>query len=240
MRPLIEFKHVRQTYGKQVVIKDFSLQIKSGEIVVLFGPSGCGKTTILNLAVDVLQPSSGSIEKHTDALGYVFQEPRLLPWRTILDNVKFVVNKQDITDEQAMKTLQQVGLESYAEYYPNKLSGGMKQRVSIARALVAKPEMILMDEPFSALDLVRKQELQEDVIQMMNEQNIGILYVTHDAKEAVKMADRFMILTPYACQMEKEMMLTRHRCERDDTYLQEKYEELCQCIIGGNYCEKII
>lgn len=230
----IVFDSVSFQYEHIQVVENLSFCLKAGEVIVLFGPSGCGKTTILNLCVNLLQATKGTIIRNTKEIGYVFQEPRLLPWKTVVENVELVMDKKQRDRKDAVKALQQVGLSGQIIHqYPQVLSGGMKQRVSIARALVNEPQVILMDEPFSALDMKLKQDLQRDLIEIIQKRQVGILYVTHDATEAIRLADRIFILEEEKCRIRQELLLdTKHIC-RTQAFVDEKYDKIYQSFMGG-------
>ena len=234
MEVLLEFDSVSVKYNEHEVIKNLSFSLKKGEVIALLGPSGCGKTTILNITSGLLAETAGKVSVHTKKFGYVFQEPRLLPWRTVIDNILFVMKEKDrkVKQKQTNEILKMVGLDHVANDYPSKLSGGMKQRVSIARALAADPQIILMDEPFSALDPKLKNELQEDVIKLIDKNQIGIIYVTHDPLEAIKLADRILVLSSQGCSIKYEMNIERSRTERDYSYLKQIELELRKWVGG--------
>ena len=230
----IAFDSVSFQYEHIQIVENLSFCLKAGEVIVLFGPSGCGKTTILNLCVNLLQATKRTIIQNTKEIGYVFQEPRLLPWKTVVENVELVMDKKQRDRKDAVKALQQVGLSGQIIHqYPQVLSGGMKQRVSIARALVNEPQVILMDEPFSALDMKLKQDLQRDLIEIIQKRQVGILYVTHDATEAIRLADRIFILEEEKCRIRQELLLdTKHIC-RTQAFVDEKYDKIYQSFMGG-------
>lgn len=242
MSLLVQFDEVTKKFNNQTVIEKFSYTLNQGEVIVFLGPSGCGKTTLLNLTAGLIMPTAGEIYCATNDIGYVFQEPRLIPWQTVLDNVLFAVKTGQKTDklDKAKEALSKVGLEQSMNCYPKQLSGGMKQRVSIARALVSNPKIILMDEPFSALDLDLKRELQEDVISIIDEKEIGIVYVTHDREEAVKIADRIIVLDDRFCKINKQVSLEKERRKRDLDYVQQMKCEINYCMLGGqSYVETV-
>jgi ABC-type nitrate/sulfonate/bicarbonate transport system ATPase subunit len=242
MSLLVQFNEVTKKYNNKTVIDKFSYTLNNGEVIALLGPSGCGKTTILNLTAGLTYRTTGDIQRFTNNISYVFQEPRLIPWKTVLDNVLFAVKigSKKENFENAMYSLAKVGLEKSANCYPKQLSGGMKQRVSIARALIANPKIILMDEPFSALDISLKRELQEDIISIIEEKEIGIVYVTHDPEEAIRIADRIILLEDSLCKIKNEVSLEKPRKKRDRHYIQKMKNELNECIIGGQrYVETI-
>lgn len=234
METLIEFKSVSTHYKKKKVIDDLSFSLKKGEVIALLGPSGCGKTTILNVTAGLLKETSGKVHVHTKKMGYVFQEHRLLPWKTVIDNILFVINDDDKKRkyEKAMRTLKMVGLDHVSDYFPAQLSGGMKQRVSIARAFAINPAMILMDEPFSAIDTELKSDLQNDLMELINNHSTGILYVTHDPLEAIKLADRILILSCENCNIKYEMVIDQARQNRGMNFLKETELQLRNCLGG--------
>ncbi|MGC5324699.1 ABC transporter ATP-binding protein [Brevibacillus sp. SYSU BS000544] len=234
MEALLRFESVSKSFRGNLVLDNFSFSLNQGEVIALLGPSGCGKTTILNIAAGLIRQSGGTVSVHTEELGYVFQEPRLIPWKTILDNVLFALEKDEkkAKMEKARAVLQKVGLEHVSHFYPKQLSGGMKQRVSIARALVVDPKVILMDEPFSALDVSLKKELQQDVIRLIEEHGIGVLYVTHDPEEAARLADRVLIFSK-SCSSANEIPLPVNRSERDEADIVRIKKELQMTLTGG-------
>jgi len=193
--PKIEIRDVRHTYlsaGRSVpALAGVSLTVADGEFVALLGPSGCGKSSLLRILADLLRPSGGDVRIHaapeTDGkwplTALVFQEYALFPWRTVLDNVAFPLEMRGVPHEErlaaARAVLSRVGLRAFASAYPHQLSGGMRQRVGIARALAARPEVLLMDEPFGALDAQTRTILQEELLRVWEAERKTVLYVTH-------------------------------------------------------------
>jgi NitT/TauT family transport system ATP-binding protein len=178
-------------FGDLLVIDNWSLELKEGEKIVLLGPSGCGKTTFFRIVSGLERQSEGKVETFVDKIGYVFQEPRLLPWRTVYDNLKIILD-----DEKKIKQIiGMMGLEGFEILLPSRLSGGMKQRVNIARSLLVQPQILLMDEPFTSLDLNIKLSIIEDMKKMWNKSYFSILMVTHDIKEALILGNKIVILS---------------------------------------------
>ncbi len=188
-------------------LRDVSLVVRDGEFVALLGPTGCGKSTLLRIVADLLQPTSGSARiwgrstaeaRRATQLGLVFQEAALLPWRTALANVMLPLEVLGVPagDRQARaeRLLDSVGLLRSADKLPHELSGGMKQRVSIVRALAWNPPILLMDEPFSALDEITKEQLQDDLLAIWQADRKTVLFVTHNLSEAVYLADRVVVM----------------------------------------------
>ena len=176
---------------------DFEMSGKS--FVSMVGPSGCGKSTFLNIVSGVETPSTGTIEVKADdggraKLGYVFQDARLLPWRTVIDNLIYVQPKENKSAEYVQPYLDLVGLSGFEKMYPAHLSGGMQQRVGIARAFSVEPDLLLMDEPFSHLDAITARTMREELQSIWEQKKRTVLFVTHDVLEAVQLSDRIIIL----------------------------------------------
>lgn len=193
-----------------IALQDVNLEIKQGEFISLVGPSGCGKTTLLRSIADLQKPSAGNITvrgqspreiRKQKKYGIVFQNPVLYDWRTVRRNVCMPMELMGIPKkhrtERVTEMLELVGLYDFGKKYPHELSGGMQQRVGIARALAIKPEILLMDEPFSALDEFTKEKLHEDLLRIWNKTNKTILFVTHNIQEAVFLSDRVVVMSPH-------------------------------------------
>ena len=200
----VEFKSSGSVY---TAVDDATFDVERGKITCIIGPSGCGKSTLLNIIGGFISPARGRVDVQGAAsrLGdlrkaFVFQDYALFPWRTALGNVRFglEVLKLPAAEQKlrAMEALRSVGLERFAEFYPHKLSGGMKQRVSVARALAFDPDILLMDEPFAALDEEMREDLQDLVMRIWLETGKTILYITHSIPEAVFLADTVIAMTP--------------------------------------------
>ena len=201
------------------IIRSLSFVLGRGEIVSLVGPSGCGKTTLLNLLCRLLEPSHGAVfwkgeEVATvpPGIGYMLQKDLLLPWRTAMQNVMLglQVKGGDKTQQRARASalLDQLGLSGFADHYPSTLSGGMRQRVALARTLAPEPEVLLFDEPFSALDFQTKILIERDTLRLVRELQRSLLLITHDVEEAVSLSDRVIVLSRRPCTIVSE-----HRIE---------------------------
>jgi NitT/TauT family transport system ATP-binding protein len=207
---VIELKDIQYTFPGQTdpVIAGLDLHIEPGEFVAVIGPSGCGKTTMLRLVHGLLHPDSGdvlvggnAISRPTRDRGFVFQSDCLLPWRRIVDNVGFPLElageKREQARVKAREMLDFIGLGSTADKYPSQLSGGMRQRVNLARALVVSPGVLLMDEPFAALDAQTREVLQTELLTIWAREKKTVIFVTHQLDEAVYLADRVVVLQPH-------------------------------------------
>ncbi len=186
---MIRFDGVTFTYERKEIFKDLSFIFEAGKRYAIMGESGVGKTTILNLASGLIKPVTGKIERSSDHVSVVFQDPRLFPWLNVLDNASIV---KDGSEEKARQLLSSLGLGDALELFPDELSGGMKQRVSIARALIYEPDILLLDEPFRALDDVTRQTVADTVFENMKDKLV--IFATHDKTDA-KYADILLNLT---------------------------------------------
>ncbi|MFD1467291.1 ABC transporter ATP-binding protein [Hymenobacter caeli] len=201
---MLRIEHVGKQFGPQVVaLHDVSLQVAPGEIVALVGASGCGKSTLLRIAAGLETPGTGRVlidgapvAGPHPAVGFIFQEPRLLPWLTVCQNVEFGIAGLPAAErtERSAAALARVGLSDFAGTWPRQLSGGMAQRAAIARALVARPGLLLLDEPFSALDPFTKMDLQDHLLDIWADDRPTLVLVTHDLEEALVLADRVVVL----------------------------------------------
>jgi NitT/TauT family transport system ATP-binding protein len=196
---MIKFDNVCVSFSGKMILKNVSFEIESHESVAILGPSGSGKTTILKLIAGTLKPDSGTVEVQSQRIGYVFQDHRLLPWRTALDNVMLVVkalgDEQTQVREKAISWMKLMRMHHYYHYYPRQLSGGMIQRVSIARALAIEPEIMLMDEPFSSLDNALADSLLRQLKQVLANYRTTTIYVSHDIVGALSIAQRLFVLS---------------------------------------------
>jgi NitT/TauT family transport system ATP-binding protein len=202
----LQVEHLNKTFpaiergsGPTVAIEDLSFEVSGHVFVSVVGPSGCGKSTLLNIVSGIETASGGTVSVSQDGsparLGYVFQEPRLLPWRTVMQNMRYVLDGDDVGG-RASQYLRMVGLGDAADKFPSQLSGGMQQRVGIARAFAVEPDLLLMDEPFSHLDAITARSLREQLQSLWTEAKKTVLFVTHDIAEAVQLSNRVLILAP--------------------------------------------
>jgi len=221
---MLKINNLSKKYDKLIVLEDILNEIADSEFICLLGPSGCGKTTLLRIVAGLGQATTGEIilnnqkiTRTNTCIGMVFQEYALFPWRNILDNAIFGLEMQGIDRETARnktrKYLRLLGLEQFEKSYPHELSGGMKQRVAILRALLVKPEVLLMDEPFGALDAQTRNQLQTELLKIWSKDKKTVLFVTHSVDEAVYLADRVIIFSKRPGRIRKtiEIKLPRPR-----------------------------
>ena len=210
--PALEFAGVSCAFaarggtGRYTAVGETTLAIAPGEFVSLVGPTGCGKTTLLNVAAGLLAPSSGTVRVHGEPImginakaGYMFQADALMPWRNALGNVRagleFRGVPRDEANARAMDWLARVGLAGFEDRYPHQLSGGMRKRVALAQMLILDPELLLMDEPFSALDIQTRHLMENELLELWSANRKSVLFITHDLEEAIALSDRVVVLS---------------------------------------------
>ena len=225
--------HFRTKTGVIDALRDVNLTIRKGEFISLVGPSGCGKSTLLRVVSGLHRDYSGSValdaQLRARSLGYVFQRDALLPWRTVLDNVATGLEIRGVSKrerhERARDMLSRVGLGGFEHTYPGPLSGGMRQRASVARTLIYQPELILMDEPFGALDAQSKGRVQELFLSIWDEMRPSVIFVTHDLAESIYLAERVVVLTgrPGHVKTEIPVDLPEPRTSPFEIWNDEKY-----------------
>lgn len=212
----IDIQHVSKSYPltggeRKIALQTVDLDIAPGEFVCLLGPSGCGKSTLLNIVSGLDSDHDGEVVYRGNSdpkMGYIFQESRLMPWLTVRDNLRFVMDglgSRAAQDQLIDDWLARVGLAGHRDYYPGELSIGMQQRVSVARALIGEPQLLLMDEPFSSLDELTALQMRGDLLELWSEQGSTVLFVTHNPLEAVFLADRVIIMTPSPGRISHEL-----------------------------------
>jgi NitT/TauT family transport system ATP-binding protein len=219
---LLQLSSVGRHFAGVAALRDVSLTIGAGDFVALVGPSGCGKSTLLRLIARLDRPDSGRLvweaghEPQPGEIGFVFQDATLLPWATAADNVFLPLRIAGIARAQAMprvhEALHRVGLNGFEAARPRQLSGGMRMRVSIARALVTRPRLLLMDEPFAALDEFTRHRLQEDLLSLWQELRCTVVFVTHSIYEAAFLARRIVLMTPRPGRIDREMVSPLRPC----------------------------
>lgn len=202
----LKLKNIHKSYGDLKVLEGITFSVDEGEFVCIVGESGCGKTTLLKIIAGVEKADKGEIITDSKRIGFVFQDDRLLPWRTALKNVTFgleILGNEDLN--VGKKALELVGLRGFESYYPKQLSGGMRQRVGIARALAINPDLLLMDEPFANLDAQTRERMQEELLKIVRDKTV--IFVTHSIEEAVYLADKLIVLSPRPARIIDEISI---------------------------------
>lgn len=230
-------RFVSRTGHNLPVLQDINLTVNEEEFVALVGPSGCGKSTLLNITAGLLAPTSGSAsfthlpQGHVPRTGIVFQETGLFPWRSVYDNIAFGLEAMGVPRQEQKDRISHyinlVGLTGFEKALPHHLSGGMRQRVGIARALVINPDLLLMDEPFSALDAQTRTIMQEELVTLWDKTRLSTLYVTHNIQEAVMLADRVVLLSRRPGKISRILNIGIPRAERE---LPQHTEEIAEYI----------
>lgn len=196
--PLVRLDRVTKSFDGERVLDAFSLDVAAGTFVTLLGPSGCGKSTVLRLVSGLDAPETGRVSAPSDGIGYVLQDATLMPWASALDNVVLPLRFEGVPEREGraagLEALARVGLAEAAAKYPRELSGGMRMRVAIARALVSRPRILLMDEPFAALDEITRFRLGDDLTDLREAGHLTVLFVTHSVFEAVALSDRVVVM----------------------------------------------
>jgi NitT/TauT family transport system ATP-binding protein len=222
-------------------LEDISFHLKRGEFITMAGPSGCGKSTLLHIIAGLMEPTRGSVtithvgsgKKQLSDLGLVFQQPNLFPWSSVIGNILFpleLLGQKTGGRERAMELIELAGIKGFEDKWPHELSGGMQQRASICRALISSPSLLLMDEPFSAVDALTRLKLTTDLQKIWEEEKITIIFVTHNIEEAVTLGDRVLVLSarPGRLIWEEKINLPRPR-DRKTTTIKE-FQNHCSTI----------
>lgn len=237
---LVSLQQVSKVFANGVTALDgFDLDVRGGDFLSLLGPSGCGKSTVLRLIAGLAEPSAGKVvwpgsrdADHRSEIGFVFQEPTLMPWADVADNVWLPLRLRGVSRADAKsriaESLSLVGLQDFAKAYPRELSGGMKMRVSIARALSVKPRLLLMDEPFAALDEITRFKLNDDLLRLQRELNCTIVFVTHSVFESAYLSNRIAVLSPRPGRMTAEIAGVPMTERGSDFRTSLAYADLCR------------
>ncbi|KHD36330.1 ABC transporter ATP-binding protein [Clostridium acetobutylicum] len=232
---VIDIKNVTKSFDEETILKDVSLNVKSGEFVSILGPSGCGKSTLFNIITALTDADSGEVKVSGD-IGYMQQKDLLLPWKTVIDNVVLPLdlkgkNKKESRSE-AKKYIEIMGLKGYEDKYPYELSGGMKQRASFLRTFLSSSEIMLLDEPFGALDSITKGNMQKWILQMKDVLKRTILFITHDIEEAILLSDRIYVLGSRPGVVKKEFNIEFFMDDKIKRGLSKELLEYKSQIIG--------
>lgn len=227
------------SFGPHEVLRGINFELVQGEVISVVGPSGGGKTTLLHLIAGLLDIESGSVSNSFESTSFAFQETRLLPWQTALDNIAFGLKARGMKKQQRYQLSTEIALSFGLELtdltkFPKDLSGGMRQRVSFARALVVEPDLLFLDEPFSALDIGLKQDLQQILIDLIGEKQLSIFFITHDLMEAVRLSDCILLLDADPGRVVHRFTPDRPQQQRDDLYV---YEETARLLAHSQIIE---
>jgi len=240
--PLVALRNVGKTFANGVVALDgLDLAVRPGEFVTLLGPSGCGKSTALRIIAGLSEPSRGTVEwaksggDGTDAarrIGFVFQDPTLMPWANVVDNVRLPHRLQRVEraayEPLVTEMLQQVGLSNFSSAYPRELSGGMRMRVSIARALVTKPNLLLMDEPFAALDEITRFRLNNELLALWQTLGKTVIFVTHSVFESVYLSERIIVMSSHPGRVFTELTIDAPHPRGEGFRTSAEYAAFCR------------
>src|SRR6478736_161788 len=220
----LTLENVSHSYGNVAVLKDLNLNVNPGEFVVIVGPSGCGKTTILNLLSGHIKPASGAIQRE-GVIRTVYQHDGLFPWLTVSENISMGLrssNGNGSVEKELSELVEMIRLEGFENHYPHQLSGGMRQRVELARVLAGDSDILLMDEPFSALDYQTRLRMRHELVRILSKRSRTIVFVTHDIEEAAQLADRVLVLSNRPAHISKELFIEapRPRNPTDDAVIE--------------------
>jgi NitT/TauT family transport system ATP-binding protein len=254
LMPLVSLFGVSKQFATRagidiVALRDITLTIPRDQFVTLVGPSGCGKSTALKLIGGITPPSEGEVrlngqrlERPSRKIGMVFQRPVLLPWRNVVDNVLFPIEmlgwSVQAYRDTAKRLIELVGLRGFENALPNELSGGMQQRASICRALIYDPEMLLMDEPFGALDAMTREDLSMELLRIWTERRKTVVFVTHSINEAVLLADRVLVMTARPGRVVMDVPITLPRPRSLSTEFTSEFKDYVQMIRNAIYAER--
>lgn len=220
MGALLRVVRLRKAFGRVTVIDGWDLEVEEGERVAILGPSGCGKTTFLRIVAGIEKNYEGEVTLKAERIGYAFQEPRLIPWITVVENLRLVRDEPS----KIAELLAEFDLEGFEKFYPWQISEGMRQRVNLARALLFEPDLLLLDEPFDALDLKTKIKVMEHIVWKWKEKGFSIVFVTHNLKEALFLADRILIVSGRPTRILDEFVVK----ERPSSFLDEGISKMEQ------------
>ncbi|WP_099191361.1 ABC transporter ATP-binding protein [Tepidibacter mesophilus] len=231
---ICKLKNIYKKFDNLDVLSNLNLDINKGKIICIVGPSGCGKSTLLNIVSGLIRPDKGDIIGDLNSVGYVFQEDRLLPFKTVYENIAIVGKEKN--HKKIMDLINDVGLDGFEESYPNKLSGGMRQRCSIARAFYFNCEILLMDEPFKSLDYNLKANMIDYLIKLWDKSKNSILFVTHSIDEAVLLGDKIIVLSNRPTSVLKIFNIDIHQSKRSLTndYITDVRNRIIDLLIISN------
>ncbi len=231
--PILQAKKLHHRFGPTEILQRIDFTLEQGKVMSIVGPSGCGKTTLLHLCGGLLDVLDGKLINQFKTQAFAFQDARLLPWLTALDNIAFSLKARGMRKKQRHKLSKDIafrlGLDpSDLPKFPKDLSGGMRQRVAFARALVIEPQLLFLDEPFSALDIGLKKELQHLLMEWVAERQLSIFFITHDLSEAIQLSDEILVMDANPGRIVKRIQLEQPPYKRDDDFIFQATRELLQ------------
>lgn len=229
----LEVRGLGHQFARQTILEEIDLDVTSGEVVALVGPSGCGKTTLLHLCAGLMPVRTGHIVNTFTNPACMFQQPRLLPWKSTLDNIALGLKAAGMGRDERTRRARMLGLQTGLTHedlskFPHQLSGGMQSRVALARALAIMPDLLLLDEPFSALDIGLKIELYGLLLDYLKTRNLGVLMITHDLMEAVRLSDTILVMAPSPGRIVHRFRIDLPAMQRDDAFVYRMTAELLQ------------
>jgi NitT/TauT family transport system ATP-binding protein len=240
--PIVRLQEVDKIYGNgTVALRRLNLDVEPGEFVSLLGPSGCGKSTALRIIAGLGDHSAGRVERPGDnarhatgEIGFVFQEPNLMPWASVFNNIYLPLQLAGMSrvaaQDSVLSVIDMVGLEKFRQAFPRELSGGMKMRVSVARALVTKPRLLLMDEPFAALDEITRNKLSNDLLQIWSKTSSTVMFVTHSVFESVFLSSRIVVMAARPGRIIGELAIDQPYPREAEFRLSPEYAEHCRAV----------
>lgn len=215
----IKLKNINKSFDNMEILKDITIEVNEGEIVSILGPSGSGKSTIFNILTDIINSDFGEKEINGD-ISYMYQKDTMVPWKKVIDNIGiplvFKGKSKREAREEVKKHIDEFGLSGFEYKYPNKLSGGMKQRANFLKTYLTSKDIILLDEPFGALDAMTKRKMQNWLLELINKMNSTILFITHDIEEAILLSDRVYIISEKPAVIKKEIKISIPKIKRDE------------------------
>ena len=230
----IKLKNINKSFDNMEILRDITLEVNKGELVSILGPSGSGKSTIFNILTDIINSDSGEKEINGD-ISYMYQKDTMVPWKKVIDNIGipliFKGKSKKEAREEVKKHIDEFGLSGFEYKYPNKLSGGMKQRANFLKTYLTSNDIILLDEPFGALDAMTKRKMQKWLLELTNKMNSTILFITHDIEEAILLSDRIYIISEKPAIIKKEIKVNLNKKENKDIETSEDFVKIKKEII---------